>query len=293
MRAAALIKDPLTHFLAAGLLLFIVASAAAPAEKREETIVVDRAALLSHIQYRSKAFEPGAADALLDRMNAEARAMLIAEFVREEALDREAIALGLDAGDYVIRQRRVQKAEFIAEAAVAAPALAAEDVSAWYDANKDRYRSPPAATLTHVFVSSKDRPREEAKATASALLRTLETDGARFEDATRYGERFLFHKNYVDRTEDYIRSQLGDAAAAAIFDPATPLGVWRGPYSSEHGEHLIFISARTPARLPPLAEIEDLVRADAAEDRRQAAIDKAIDAIVARYEVVERLDGAK
>ena len=291
MGARALIKDPLTHFLAAGALLFIIAGAVAPAEQGAETIIVDREALLSHIQFRSKAFEPGAAAALLDGMSADAREKLIEGYVREEALDREATALGLDAGDYVIRQRRVQKAEFLAEAAATTPDLAAEDVAAYYAAHEERYRSPPAATATHVFVSAKDRPRDEAKAAAAALLDRLRADRARFEDAPRYGERFLFHKNYVDRTDDYIRSQLGEEAAAAIFDPATPLQEWRGPFSSDYGEHLVFVSARTPSRLAPLAEIEDVVRGDAAEERRQAAIDAAIDRIVARYRVINRLEG--
>jgi hypothetical protein len=291
MRLDALIKDPLTHFLAAGALLFIIASAAAPSGESKDAIVVDRDALLSHVQFRSKAFEPGAAAALLDGMSDEARAKLVEDFVREEALDREAIALGLDAGDYVIRQRRVQKVEFLAEAAATTPDPTAEEVAAYYAAHEERYRSPAAATATHVFVSSKNRPRTEAKAAAAALLDRLRADGARFEDAPRYGERFLFHKNYVDRTDDYIRSQLGEEAAAAIFDLATPLQEWRGPFSSDYGEHLIFVTARTPARLAPLGEIEDVVRADAAEERRQAAIDAAIDRIVARYRVINRLTG--
>ena len=290
MRLDALIKDPLTHFLAAGALLFLIASAAAPGKETDEAIIVDRGALLSHIQFRSKAFEPGAAAALLDSMSAEARAKLVEDFVREEALDREAIALGLDAGDYVIRQRRVQKAEFLAEAAAITPDLSAEETAAFYAANEERYRSPAAATATHVFVSAQDRPRAEAKAAAAALLERLRADKAGFEDATRYGDRFLFHKNYVDRTDDYIRSQLGDEAAAAIFDSATALEEWRGPYSSDYGEHLIFVTARTPARLAPFDEIESVVRADAAEARRQAAIDAAIDRIVARYRVIDRLE---
>ncbi len=279
----------MTHFLAAGATLFLVASAVTPPETDDQTIIVDRAALLEHIQYRSRAFEPGAAEALFESLGPDAREKLVADFVREEALDREARALGLDAGDYVIRQRRVQKAEFLAEAAALTAAPTDEDVAAFYEANKDRYRSPSAATLTHVFVSPKDRSREEAQALARALIVRLETDKAGFDDATRYGERFLFHRNYVDRTDDYIESQLGRSAAAAAFDPATPLGRWTGPYSSDFGEHLLFVTARTPARLAPLDEIRDLVRADLGEERRQQAIDRSIDAVIARYTIVDRL----
>lgn len=290
MRLAALLKDPLTHFLAAGLALFALGSATKPAQEGVTEIVVDRAALLAHIQYRSKAFEPGAAEALFDSLNADARKSLIDDYVREEALDREAIALGLDAGDYVIRQRRVQKAEFLAEAAAQPGEPSPAEVEAYFAANAARYASPPAATLTHVFVSAKERSQEEALAAALALLDQLKKDGAGFEDAPRYGDRFLFHKNYVERTDDYIRSQLGPLATTAAFDPATPLGEWSGPYASEHGEHLIFVTARAPARIPPLEEIEEIVRADLIEERRQQAIDAAIDTIVKRYRAVEDAD---
>jgi hypothetical protein len=287
------LRDPLTHFLAAGLALFAVASALKPPETGETEIVVDRAALLAHIQYRSKAFEPGAAEALLDALSADDREKLIADYVREEALDREAIALGLDAGDYVIRQRRVQKAEFLAEAAAQTGEPSAADIADYFAENSARYASLPAATFTHVFVSSKERSQQEARTAAIALRDRLQVEKAGFEDATRFGDRFLFHKNYVDRTEDYVRSQLGPIATAAVFGPDAPLEEWIGPYPSDYGEHLIFVTARTPARLASLAEIEELVRADLTEERRQQAIDASIDGIVKRYRVVEELERAE
>jgi len=282
------LKDPLAHFLAAGALLFAIGNAIKPAEPARESIIVDRASLLDFIQYRSKAFEPNAAAAILDGFDDAALERLIEDYVREEALAREAAALGLDANDYVIRQRMVQKVEFLAEAG-AAPAEPTEaDIAGFYDANGERYRSPPSATLTHVFISGERKEPEAARAEAEAMLARLRRDGAEFVDATRYGDRFLFHKNYVDRTEDYINSQLGPEATAAAFGDAPP-GAWTGPYRSQYGEHLIFVSARTQARRAPLREIADLVRADLVEERRQAAIGDAIDRVVARYRVDTRL----
>lgn len=287
-------NDPLVHFLAAGALLFVAGSALKPAARAERTIDVDRAALLEFIQYRSKAFEPAAAAAILDRLSPQSHANLIRDYVREEALAREAAALGLDANDYVIRQRMVQKVEFLAEAAAEALAAPSEaDLSAFYGANSNRYASPPSATLTHVFVSFEKKSPELAHAEALALLAELITNNAAFNDATAYGDRFLFHKNYVDRTDDYIRSQLGGEVVEAIFDASAPLNEWRGPFRSQYGEHLIFVAARAPARLPSLEEIRDLVRSDLAEERRRQAIDKAIDAVVAKYKVEDRLNDAR
>ena len=285
------LHDPLAHFLAAGALLFAIGSAVRPAEQAENPIKVDRAALLEFIQYRSKAFEPAAAAAILDGLSPQARSGIIRDYVREEALAREAETLGLGANDYVIRQRMVQKVEFLAESAAAAIAEPTDaDLAAFYDANRDRYTTPPSATLTHVFVSTEKKPRADARAEAVALLAGLKSSKAGFNDATAFGDRFLFHKNYVDRTNDYIESQLGGEIAAAIFDPAAPLNEWRGPYSSQYGEHLIYVAARTPSSLPPLGDIRDLVKSDYAEDRRLEAIEKAIEAIVAKYKVELRAD---
>jgi parvulin-like peptidyl-prolyl isomerase len=287
-----LLKDPLFHFLAAGALLFFVGMALKPAPREAETIVVNREALLSFIQYRSKAFEPAAAAAVLDGMTPEDRKLLIADYAREEALTREAQTLGLGENDYVIRQRMAQKVEFLAEAGAIVAEPAATEVEEFYDANKDRYTSPPAATLTHVFVSIEGKTRAEAKAQAEALLDKLKADGAQFADALKYGDRFLFHKNYVDRTRDYVGSQLGPEVEKAVFDETEALDQWRGPFSSQYGEHLVFVSAVAPETLAPFDDVAETVAADLAEERRQQAIDRAIDDIVAKYKIVDETGGA-
>ncbi len=282
------LKDPLAHFMAAGVLLFAIGNAIKPPEPANESIIVDRATLLEFIQYRSKAFEPNAAAAILDGLDDAAMERLIADYVREEALAREAAALGLDANDYVIRQRMVQKVEFLAEAGAAPTEPTEADIAEYYEGNSERYRSPPAATLTHVFIAGEGKTSTAARAEAEAMLARLRRDGAGFVDATRYGDRFLFHKNYVDRTDDYIDSQLGPEVTAAAFGDAPP-GAWSGPFLSQYGAHLIFVSSRTPARQAPLIEVAELVRADFVEERRQTAIDAAIDRVVARYRVENRL----
>jgi hypothetical protein len=282
-----LLKDPLLHFLAAGLLLYLIASAM-DGEPDDKTIVVDRDGLLQFIQYRSKAFEPNAAAAMLDDLDAGARERLVRDFVREEALDREAKALGLERNDYVIRQRLVQKVEFLAEAGAPLDPVSDADVEAHYRANADRFTSPPTATFTQVFVSFEGRTPDAAVAAAQSLLERLRGVGAGFNDATGMGDRFLFHRNYVDRTDDYVRSQLGDAATAAIYGAEQPLNDWFGPFRSDYGAHVFFVSARAPARLAPLTDIFDVVKADLEEERRQLAIDNAIDSIVRQYRVVDQ-----
>ena len=282
------VSDPLFHFLVTGGLLFAAGSLLKPGAPEERIINVDRPALLEFIQYRAQSFEPNAAAVLLDGLSDAERAQLVKEYVREEALAREAKALGLDAHDYVIRQRMVQKVEFLAEEAASAVAPSGKQIAAFFDENKARYVSPASATMTHVFISTKEKSAEAARAEALGVLAQLQANSAGFNDAGGYGDRFLFHKNYVDRTADYMVSQLGETVVAAIFDPATPLDQWRGPFASEYGLHLIYVTSRDAERQNSLEDMRETVVSDLTEEMREVAKEKAVAEIVAKYEVKDR-----
>jgi len=281
------LKDPLVHFLVAGVFLFWGLSALKPADQPDR-IIVDRAALLSFIQYRSKAFEPETAASILDAMNESNRERLINDYIREEALYREAKKMGLNEGDYVIRQRMVQKFEFMTQAASTPGEADAETLLKYYEENKQDYFIQPGASFAHVFISAKENPKD-VTAKAETLLGELRQTGARFEDATRYGDRFLFHTNYVERTHAYIKSHFGAEATETIFAETTPLGVWSGPVFSEHGAHLIFVTARTLGHIRPFEEVKSVVAADLISAEQRAQNEKLIDALIEDYAPVINL----
>ena len=289
MRVKRLLKDPLVHFVIAGTLLFILLSLTMPLQQ-DDQIIVDRQALLTFIQYRSKAFEPQLAASILERMSQDERERLIDDYIREEALYREALKLGLDADDYVMRQRMVQKIEFVGDAVVVSPVPEPDDIAAYYAAHRQDYYQSPELTFTHVFISMKGRTRELALNEAQALLDTLNDDNAGFEDATRYGERFLFHTNYVGRTYEDVSGDFGMEAADLIFSGDTPVAEWFGPVESVYGAHLVFISKRTPGRFPSLDEIKPVVVEDYKREVQRQQRDALADAIIQRYTPVVKLD---
>jgi len=279
--ARKILKDPLAHFFAIGAVLFLVVSLAKPAQ--EEQIIVDREALLSFIQYRSKAFQPQAAAAILDKMSADERQRLADNYIREEALYREAQSLGLAEGDYVIRQRMIEKLEFITDAVAAPSAPTDQAIAAFYEQNKQTYYQEPGATFAHVFVKAENISPVAAMGRAQQLLEKLRADNARFKDATRYGDRFLFHTNYVERTYDYIEGHFDEEATKAIFSDRSPLSSWSGPVLSEYGAHLIYVTSRSPGRFPPIDEIKTILTEDMTRAARRAQTDELTDAIVAKY----------
>jgi hypothetical protein len=284
-----LAKDPLVHFLALGLGLFVLYAAFNPDSRHADDpkrIVVDYDALLTFIQYRTKTFKPELAQARLNGMSNDKLQRLIDDYVREEALHREAKALGLGSEDYIIKRRMIQKIEFITQGFAEAVVKATEkDLKAYHLANKDRYREPGNITFTHVFFDAERRTLGEAGALATAKLEELRAASAAFSDAPRHGERFPYGVNYVERTNDHVASHVGQEMTDTLFQLTPADNVWHGPYMSTYGAHLVMVIKRIDARDPPLEELRSRVEADLVRDRRKEQAEKAVQAIVDSYRV--------
>ena len=283
-----LIREPLLHFLVFGGLVyaaFLALNTGALHPQAENTITVDRATLLNYMQYRAKAFEADYFSAQLDKMTPAERQSLIDDYVQEEALYKEANAMGLGTNDYVIRQRVIQSLKFlIQDASQNMEPPSPQELEAYYAANKGIYTEPANYTFTHVFFDSSRHGDAEAKKMAEALLPKLRA-GVSFDEAPQYGERFPFFTNYVERRRDFVVSHFGEAMIKQLdqLDPGHPQ--WRGPYQSPYGWHLVLLTKRTPPHLPDLADLKDRVTEDYQRDRKDAAEREAIARIVGHYKV--------
>jgi hypothetical protein len=281
------LKDPLFHFLLGGLALYLAldpGSAEAPTD--DGVITLDDAALVTFLQFRAKSFDPDATRALLRGMDAETRRSLEEEYLEEEILYREAQALGLDAGDDIIRKRLIQKMDFLLQGFEGdTPAPTEGDLAAYYEAHKDRYRREARVSLTHVFVrgdGGSEETADTAKARAQSLLATLNEGSVPPQQAGQYGDRFPYLRTYADRGRRLIREHFGTGVTDAVFTDA-PVGRWAGPYVSPHGYHLVFVHDRTDASLPPLEAVAGAVLADLTRDRRLERRAAAIDRLREKY----------
>ncbi len=202
-------------------------------------------------------------------------------FVREEILYREALALGLDRGDVIVRRRLVQKMESLAEdlAAPAPPTEAA--LAAYLRAHAARYADPGRVSFRHVFL---DRGRRGARLDADARAALDALRGG----ADVAGDPFALGDAFADEGADRVARAFGEDFARAL--EATPAdAVWCGPLASRHGAHLVRVSARTPGALPPVDRVRERVAADLAAEQRAAAAREAWRAVAAGYRV--RVEG--
>ncbi len=282
------LREPLVHFLALGCAIFILFDIVNGGGTEEsKTIRVARDEVVTFLQYRQKAFDAGRADAAFNALNPVARQALIDDFVRTEALVREAKALGLDETDFVARQRLVQQIEYLTKGFASGPeTLSDAAVAEYYAAHKDDYAENAKVTFTHVFVDNRTRGAEAAHRLAEAKLQDLNDQKVPFRNAPAYTDRFLYHVNYVQKGKKDIASHFGDAMAQSVFALTPDATRWQGPFRSDYGSHLVMVTEHRPARIPPLADIRQRVLTDAVEARRKGAFDEAISDIVSAYDVV-------
>lgn len=273
--------EPLVHFLLAGLALFAAVSWWEGPLDEGRTIRLSRDDLLVFLQGRAQVYDRDSFTALLAAMPAAERHGLIRDAALQEALYREGTALDLATADPLIRQRIVQQMRvLVAEEAAAGVEVREDEVAAFYREHLDDYRVAPLATFTHVFFA--EAPRAEAAARAE--LAVLARERVPYERAGEHGERFLYQLNYAEADQALVASHFGEDFAEALF--ATAPGAWQGPLRSEHGWHVVLVRRIGEAGEPALDEISDRVREDALAEKRVRLANAALDALLARYELV-------
>ncbi len=192
----------------------------------------------------------------------------------------------MDANDYIIKRRLIQKVEFITNSFVDETVeLSEADVQAFYEANANDYYIEPFVTFTHVYFDASRRTSAELERTAADKLAELNAASVPFAESGRHGDRFLYHTNYVERTPEFVASHFGPEMAERVFALTPESGVWHGPYRSPYGLHLVTLSKRSQGRVPELAEVRGRVADDARREVVRERNDKAIQGIVDSYEV--------
>ncbi len=282
-----LFRDPLFHFTVVGLALFFLFSAVGNSESEADSsdIRVDRETMLTFIQYRTRSFDREVAERRLDALSEEERNRLVDEYVREEVLYREGLGLGLDADDYVIRRRLIQKVEFLAEGfASAAVDLSDEDLRTHFEANKPDYFVAPTITFTHVFFD-RSKHGDKTLELATAALARLNDEQVPFAGAPGQGDRFPFHVNYVERTYDFVTSHFGSEMTAEVFALAAEDGTWQGVFKSPYGAHLVMVTSVSQGQDATFEGVKARVTEDARRARLEADKEAAITNIAAEYDI--------
>ncbi len=200
--------------------------------------------------------------------------------IRDEILYREAIALGLDQDDSLVRARLTEKMLFLTQD-VAEPATpTAEELEAFFAADPGRFRVPASISFEQRFFSSSpQRPDLEAEvADAIAALQAGTADAVESDD-------YLFDDVY----ERVSHASLAEGFGAGFADALAALpadGVWQGPIRSDFGLHAVRVIERVAAYQPDLDEIRAEVTSALVAERRRQANETEYQKLRARYRIL-------
>jgi hypothetical protein len=268
-----ILREPLVHFLALGALLFACfewrGGAPGPGSHR---IVITEGIVQNLVSGFTRTWKRPPTHDELKR--------LVDEHVKEEIATREAISMGLDRDDTVIRRRLRQKLEYLVDSAEGQAAPTDPELQHWLEAHPAVFQVEPRVALRQVLVSTAVRGAA-ARPEAERLLRHLRAGADVTIDSL--GDTTLLPRELPLGPRSEVARTFGDKFAAGI-DALEP-GLWGGPVESAYGLHLVLITERVAAAGPTLADVRPLVVRELLAERSRTQLDEIYKSLLAKYTV--------
>lgn len=270
------LAEPLFQFLAIAALLIAGYTIFAAAHDRRQIVVTRQTAEQLTEAYR---LQYGT------RPVAGTRDALVNQYVDDEILYREALALGLDKDDEIVRRRLIQKMRFLTEDLEAPADPTATQLENFYRTHGDRYVETPKASFSHIFFSFDTRGDSGARSQAAQIVRQFGGKGpARAPDM---GDPFPDNYDFAGYDPQQVERLFGRTEfSRAVF--SQPAGRWTGPFRSAYGWHLLRVNERRPSARLPLDAVRNRVRADYLEDAQKKSNVAAFTTLKSRYAVVRQ-----
>jgi hypothetical protein len=270
-----ILREPLLGFLLLGLGIFLLFELVGEGNRERPDRIVVRAAQVQRLaEGFRRTWQRPPTEAELEG--------LIAEHIREEILYREAIALGLDRDDTIIRRRLRQKMEFLSEDPADRVEPSDDELRAFLDRNAEEFRVRARLSFVHVYLSA-DRRGDAVRRDSDLLLAELAARNGRVDPAA-LGDPLLLPREFEAVDEDEVARLFGPEFAGRLL--GLEPGRWAGPVESGYGLHLVLVRERSPGYAPELAEVRDGVEREWLAAHRQEAGEAVYRRFRERYEIV-------
>ena len=274
-------REPLVHFLLIGAVLFAVYALWGQQDVEEQGRSINISA--GEINWLTDVWEKRW---MRPPTDAE-RTGLVNQYLREMVLYREAVAMGLDKDDPVIRRRLGQKLEFRSQDLISPQPPTEDELRDYFKIHIDRYQKPDLVTMTQIFIDP-DLRGDKTLADAEAIKKQLQALKEFPQDTKSYGDSFMLQNYYPERTEAELLKFFGSGFAQSVFELSP--GQWHGPVLSGYGTHLVYVHDHQRADPPTFAEAEQQVRQEWERDKREELNEQFIASVIARYDVT--IEGA-
>ena len=267
-----ILHDPLFHFLLLGAAIFAIYGFATRHRiDKPGEIVVTQGTIENLVTGFTRTWQRPPTDEELQG--------LVRDYIREEAAYREALVMGLDRDDMIVRRRLRQKLEFLSDDLTSRTEPSDKDLQTFLAAHPESFQREASFSFNQIYLNPQIH-RANLRHDESRLMNLLQKG---HPVATALGDPFLLPQSFQGLTLADVKKTFGEQFASALS--ALPVGQWRGPVPSSYGEHLILLSKRTERYMPALAEVRDQVRREWFDARRIEATNRLYEALLRRYTV--------
>ncbi len=265
-------KEPLLHFLTIGAMIFVLFSIV----NKEEAAVSGNKIVVSSAEIErlsdnwSKNWNRPPTETELKG--------LVESYIKEEVYYREALALGLDQNDTILRRRLMQKMEFLSNDLAELNQPDESALNKYFLDNEDKYELPPRVSFTHIYFSLDKRGAKVVEDAKSVLT------GLNALRAPELGDTFMMQYDFVQETPFEVERLFGKGFTEELFTLET--NTWQGPIRSGYGFHLVRISEKIESSIPKLALVIDKVRTDLMFEQKKMMNEEIYKKFKERYEIV-------
>jgi hypothetical protein len=272
-----IIREPLFHFLLLGAVIF----AAYGLVTRHKTdkygeIVVTQASIENLVTGFTRTWQRPPTEEELQG--------LVRDYIREEAAYREALALGLDRDDMIVRRRLRQKLEFVSDELATRKEPTDAELQSFLEEHRAAFQSEPLYSFRQVYFNPQVHGARLRRDVTRVLDDLRQADSRVHEaDPGNPGDPFLLQQNFDDVSITDLKKTFGEQFASAIS--ALPTGSWQGPIESGYGAHLVYIEKHTGSRLPAFSEVQEQLRREWLNAKQTEATDRFYEVLLKRYTV--------
>jgi len=262
-------KEPLVQFLAAGLAVFLILGGSDSFDPESNEITVSEPQVRQLAENFAATWRRPPGQQEIDG--------LIRDFIREEVYYREAIRLGLNENDAIIRRRLRSKMEELTTAEAQAQTASDADLQKLLDASPAKYNSGNKFSFQQIWLGP--------DGDAAAALAQLKQGG----DPTDIGAVISLPARLDGAADDDIDRQFGEGFAQLLA--GAKRGEWDGPVTSGFGAHLVKVTDVTLAPPAKLAEVRQRIendwRAANVAERKEKAFEELLENYDIKIEVEE------
>jgi len=271
-----LLREPLIHFMLIGACIYLLYGffSEPVVQEDDKTIIVTA----GEVEWMQASW--------LKRWNrpptAEEFKGLLQQYIKETVLYREALTMGLNKHDMVIRRRLAQKLEFLAKDLVSLTPPSTEDLQTYFEQHRERYQKPVRYTFTQVFIDP-DKRDDKTLDDAEAIKNKLIAEGI-IDNAGNLGDDFMLQNYYPEKEPMEIQKLFGSGFVESLQKLSAEQ--WHGPVLSGYGVHLVYINSIIEPAATKFDEVRERVQQDWSADRGNELNDQFYKNLREQYTVI-------